>query len=175
MGVDPRQLLTYVVKPALAALNLPGGILAEKLVLGTAAQESRFQYIHQLGKGPALSLWQIEPTTAIDTLRRAPADVLDRLDAMVPGALPVQSKGTLLGPIVDQLPGNLYLGAAMCRLVYYMKPFAMPTIRDEEVSRRWCAAIWKSYYNTAAGKGTAEEFTANWRKFKLDELWKGDS
>jgi hypothetical protein len=175
-GLDPAQLLRYVVQPALEALGLPGGVLAEKLVMGTAAQESGFKYLHQLGKGPALSLWQIEPTTAMDTLRRAPAGVLDRLDTMVPGVLHLQSAGLLLGPLIDQLAGNLYLGAAMCRLVYYMKPFEMPSpnaVGTPQLERKWCAAIWKRFYNSMKGAGTEPQFLANWKKFKLDNLWKG--
>ena len=175
MGVDPGQLLTYVVRPTLKALGLPGGELAEKLVMGTAAQESSFQWIHQLGKGPALSLWQIEPTTAMDTLRRAPVDYLDRLDKLCPGVLPVNNSN-----IIDRLVGDLFLGAAMCRLVYYMKPFTMPLPSDleNESSRTqavWCGKVWKRYYNTFHGAGTEAEFETNWRKFKLDDLWKGDS
>jgi hypothetical protein len=170
VGVDHRQLLTYVVRPTLTALALPGGVLAEKLVMGTAAQESRFQYLHQLGKGPALSLWQIEPVTAMDTLRRAPVGYLDRLDTLCPGALPVNNSN-----VIDRLVGDLFLGAAMCRLVYYMKPF---TMHADAVSGReapeWCAWIWKKYYNTMKGKGTTAEFLRWWEWFKLDDLWKGD-
>jgi len=175
MGIDPRQLLVHVVRPALNSLGLPGGTLAEKLVMGTAAQESRFQYIHQLGKGPALSLWQIEPVTAMDALRRAPAEALDRLEGMAPGSLPVQGKGTLLGPVVEQLHGNLYLGAAMCRLVYYLKPFSISRELAAGDEPGWCAWAWKRYYNTLKGKGTADEFLNWWEWFKLDELWKGES
>lgn len=174
-GLDPEQLLRNVVQPALEALGLPGGVLAEKLVMGTAAQESGFKYLHQL-KGPALSLWQIEPTTAMDTLRRAPAGVLDCLDAMVPGVLHLQAAGSLLGPLIDQLAGNLYLGAAMCRLVYYMKPFEMPSpnsVATPQLEREWCAAVWKRFYNSMKGAGTEAEFLANWKKFKLDRLWEG--
>lgn len=168
MGVDPGQLLTYVVRPALKALALPGGVLAEKLVMGTAAQESRFQHLHQLGKGPALSLWQIEPVTATDTLRRAPADHLDRLDKLCPGALPVNNSN-----VIDRLVGDLFLGAAMCRLVYYTKPFTIP-VHGVEGDVEWCAWTWKRYYNTMKGKGTTAEFLQWWEWFKLDNLWKGD-
>jgi hypothetical protein len=171
MGVDHRQLLTYVVRPALTALDLPGGVLAEKLVLGTAAQESRFQYLHQLGKGPALSLWQIEPTTAMDTLRRAPVDHLDLLDKLCPGALPVNNSN-----VIDRLVGDLFLGAAMCRLVYYMKPFTFPPDGVSAAGApEWCAWHWKKHYNTMKGKGTTAEFLQWWEWFKLDDLWKGDS
>lgn len=174
MGVDPGQLLAYVVRPTLKALGLPGGELAEKLVMGTAAQESGFQWIHQLGKGPALSLWQIEPVTAMDTLRRAPIDYLDRLDKICPGVLPVNNSN-----VIDRLVGDLFLGVGVCRLVYYLKKFAMPgegawrILPEGEVS--WCAKTWKAHYNTIKGAGTEAEFLDNWRKFKLDDLWKGDS
>jgi hypothetical protein len=181
MSLDPGQLLKYVVRPSLQALGLPGGVLAEKLVLGTACQESRLQYLHQLGKGPALSLWQIEPVTAMDTLRRAPAAALDRLDAMCPGVLPVQGKGTLLGSTVERLHGDLYLGAAMCRLVYYMKPFRgweLPSYVGDRIRvlpEDWCAGVWKRWYNSPKGAGTEGDFLIAWEKFKLDTFWKGES
>lgn len=171
LGLDPRQLLVHVVRPALAALGLPGGILAEKLVMGTAAQESGFRYLHQLGKGPALSLWQIEPNTVTDTLDRLPTQPLLRLRDLL-GWAQFRPRD-----INAALVGNLYLGAAMCRLVYYMKPFQWvllplpePDTSDEDVN--WCAATWKAHYNTPSGAGTESQFIRNWTRFKLDDLWK---
>lgn len=170
MGLDPKQLLQHVVRPALQVLGLPGGVLAEKLVLGTAAQEGDgFRYLHQLGKGPALSLWQIEPATAEDALDRAPGGVLLRLSSAAGlGTMSVER-------LLDYLPGNLYLGAAMCRLVYYTKSFRMPAAPTDSDwpndAATWCAATWKRYYNTVKGAGTVEQFLEHWRDARLDSLW----
>jgi len=151
MGLDPRQLRDLVVRPALASLGLPGGEVAERLVMGTAAHESDgLRFIHQLGQGPALSLWQIEPATAKDALARAAAPLCARITGFVPPA----------STVIDDLPGNLYLGAAFCRLVYYMKPFKMPARATAEE----LAAAWKKHWNTDRGAGTPEQFLRHYRE-----------
>jgi hypothetical protein len=164
MSRFPSQLLQYVIRPALGTLGLPGGVAAEMLVMGTAAQESGFEWLHQAGSGPALSMWQIEPATARDAVLRASNQAFDRLAALrIPNdAVPVYES------VVDQLPGNLYLGAAMCRLIYYLKPFELPTRNPHPVE---LAYFWKRWYNTPKGAGTAEEFVANWQRFGLGGLW----
>jgi hypothetical protein len=142
--------------------------------MGTAAQESQFRYLHQLGKGPALSLWQIEPATARDALERCPASLRARVFSFT-AVLPWDEPGSpTTEAVLDQLPGNLYLGAAMCRLVYYMKPFQFTTFgvtARSESGKWWCAGVWKKFYNTIRGKGTEDEFKDNWDEFNLNDLW----
>lgn len=157
-GLDPRQLRDYVVQPALEKLGLPGGLNAEMLVIGTAAQESGFRYLHQIGKGPALSLWQIEPATARDALARGPAGCLDRLCSAFNWKLVTPES------LDRQLPGNLLLAAAMCRLIYYLKPFKLP-IDNTPMTVAKLAHIWKLHYNTPLGAGTEAQFIANWQKY----------
>jgi hypothetical protein len=153
-GLNPRQLRDFVVRPALAALGLPGGEPAERLVMGTGAQESAgFQYIHQLGKGPALSLWQIEPETAKDAMDRVSGDLFRRLIRYGPGTISV----------LECLPGNLYLGASLCRLVYYLKPFRLEALGNGEPEA--LARVWKRYYNSPAGAGTEAQFLVNWDRY----------
>ena len=41
---------------------------AVKLVVATGIVESRYEYIRQLGDGPARSFWQVEPATCVDNL-----------------------------------------------------------------------------------------------------------
>lgn len=156
-GLDARQLRDLCVRPALAALGLPGGLPMEKLVMGTAAHESDgFRYIHQLGKGPALSLWQVEPATARDALDRAPLRQVAIMTELAGGtAYP--------GGIISQLPGNLYLGAAMCRLVYYLKPFKAADLYNGETGA--LAVIWKRWYNSPLGAGTEGKFIENWQRY----------
>lgn len=173
-GLDPDQLLIHVVRPTLATLGLPGGVLAEKLLLGTAAQESNFRCLHQLGNGPALSLWQIEPVTARDTIERCPA----ALRLSIFRLLPSWDKAPSAESVITQLPGNLYLGAALCRIVYYMKPFSSWSVPSYVMDRLrttdldWCAGTWKHFYNTPRGAGTENEFIENWVRFGLHRLWR---
>lgn len=156
--MDPRQLRDLVVRPSLAALGLPGGEAAERLVMGTAAHESGgFRYIHQVGGGPALSLWQIEPATAEDAWDRAGEAQRNAMEHLGVG-YPVRLAWE------EVLPGNLYLGAALCRLVYYLKPFEMPTGLRWEVSPYDLAVIWKRWWNTEEGAGHPEQFVQAYRE-----------
>ena len=59
------QILSMVIRPALAKINL-WSRSAEELVLGTAIVESGLTWFRQWGDGPALGLWQVEPSTQND-------------------------------------------------------------------------------------------------------------
>ena len=63
--MDAFQLRTEIVKPALEAIGYYSPA-AEALIMGTAAQESHLKYVKQLGDGPALGLFQMEPATHDD-------------------------------------------------------------------------------------------------------------
>lgn len=146
MGIDPGQLLTYVIRPTLLRLDLfvQATPRAEQIVLGTALTESKLKYIDQLDKaakpGPAYGLWQMEEATYTDLTKRAPGSLRLALSAMF------SWDGS-----VRELHGNLFLGAAMCRLKYFMCPEAVPHHAAE------MAALWKKRYNTYLGAGTIEK------------------
>jgi len=161
----PSQLLTHVVRPVLSSIGLPG-TASEMLVMGTAAQESQFSAIMQTGGGPAVSMWQMEPNTVKDTWGRMPV----KYRSIVANDFMFRAFS-----LFEQLPGNLYLGAAMCRLIYYMKPFRLVEISNSPVHNwsGYIAEIWKQYYNTPKGAGTVDQFITNWNKFDLDSLWSG--
>lgn len=156
-GLDPTQFRDLIVRPVLALLALPSPRYSEHLLMGTAAQESRFRYLKQLGSGPALGLFQMEPATFRDlwdrvVLRNAIGREVQAF--LVPGVAPVQ-----------QLVWNLHFACAMCRLHYFVRPFKMPT-PDLEVGARAdpkvLGELWKEHYNTRMGKGTVSEFVHNY-------------
>lgn len=145
--MDVRQFVNYVIKPTLEKIQLDSPA-AVKLLLGTALVESgELYYLKQLGNGPALGLYQIEPATHDDVwdnflqfrkeLRR---DVLSFL-APVP-----EPK--------EQLITNLAYSTVMARLVYYRVKAGLPPHDDH----RALAGYWKLYYNTPKGKGDPEKF-----------------
>jgi len=170
-GLDPRQLRDLIIRPVLGALALPGGEPIERLLLGTAVHESDgLRYIHQKGGGPALSPWQIEPSTAMDALERAaetpalerPLSALWHMSNDWPG---VHGAGEY-EHLIESLPGNLYLSAALARIIYYLKPFTLEELGIGTPQQ--CGRIWKRYWNTAAGKGTEAEFLKHWHLYLSD-------
>lgn len=156
-GLDVRQLRDLIVHPTLAYLGLPGGEVAERLIMGTAAHESTgFRHIRQVGGGPALGLWQMEPRTF--------ADLWDRyLLKSNHEALKLRIHN-LCAPWpkpVDQLVGNLAFACAMARTLYYSRPFKMP----ETAAAGELALIYKSHYNSSAGKGRPLDFMRAYREY----------
>jgi hypothetical protein len=152
--VDARQLRIHVVRPVLQSVSL-WSPAAEELVLGTAAQESDgFRYIKQLGGGPALGLWQIEPATS--------RDIWDHWLAHRPGLAELVAGYIAPGHgREDQLVWNLALGAAMCRVFY--RRFSAPLPAADDVEGQ--AAYWKRLYNTHLGKGRPEEYVEHYQRY----------
>ena len=61
--IQPEHLVKYVIEPVLKTLDLYSED-AVNLVLGTACVESECgRWLHQLGTGPALGIYQMEPDT----------------------------------------------------------------------------------------------------------------
>ena len=153
MGIHPGQLRQYVITPALQLLEMASPA-AEALLLGTAAQESHMgRYLHQLGNGPALGPFQMEPATYRDIwsnfIQHRPA-IQQRLGGRWP-----------MMPLPDEMVTDLLLAAVMCRLHYRRISAPLPDATDLPGLARY----WKRYYNTPAGRGTEAEFIHNWHQF----------
>jgi hypothetical protein len=152
--IDPRQLRERVIRPTLEHLRLYS-LAAESLLLGTAAQESRLgTYVVQLGGGPALGIYQMEPGThrdIWDNWLSARADLSSLVRLLI---APQPS------PFVEQLVTNLAYATAMTRLHYRRVPAPLPAPDDIEGQ----AEYWKHHYNTSAGRGTVEEYVRSWRR-----------
>lgn len=148
------QLRRHIVEPVLHQLDMYSEA-AVRLVLGTALVESNLDYIHQLGRGPARGLWQMEPATHDDIRGNYLAYrtvVKARVDSFL---LPALSA-------IDQLTGNLFYGCAMARIHYRRVPAPLPDADDIAALGRY----WKDYYNTHLGAGSPEKFIAAWRRFE---------
>lgn len=156
--MDVKQLRESIVRPTLQAIGMHS-MAAEQLVLGTMAQESRFEYLKQLGNGPALGLAQMEPATHDDIwlnyLNYKPvlAEKVSRLGSKAN----MRSFGGIESPKPIELVSNLSYAVAMCRVHYRRVPAALPSADDIEGLARY----WKDHYNTHLGKGTVEEFIEN--------------
>lgn len=152
--LDVTQFRTLIVRPALLHLGLHSPA-AENLVVGTAVQESGLRFLRQMGDGPALGLFQIEPASH-DDLWTNFLDYKPELANRLAGLMTPRERRS-------QLVENPLYAAAVCRLIYFRRPQALPPADDVD----GLAGYWKQHYNTPLGKGTAAEFAEKYRKHVL--------
>jgi hypothetical protein len=154
MSINAEQLRLHVLRPTLQHLDL-WSQAAENLVLGTILTESRGEYLKQVGGGPALGVIQMEPATHddiwINWLR------YKRTLAMKVRELETAARITLGA---QELTGNLYYAAAMCRIFYRRLPDALPEAGDPV----GMAQLWKHRYNTELGAGTVSEAIPHFKR-----------
>ena len=150
-------LLSMVIRLALSKINLCSPS-AEELVLGTAIVESGLTYLRQWGDGPALGLWQVEPSTQNDLY----TNFLNYRPELGSALMKLRAPNLSMD---ENLATNLMYGAAVCRLCYYRKPDALPEAGDIEGQ----AAFWKQHYNTPLGKGTVTKYV-----YKVGQVLKAE-
>ncbi|MEJ5142785.1 hypothetical protein [Gluconobacter albidus] len=140
-GLDTRQLKLEIVRPALQAIGL-WSPSAENLTTGTALAESRAVYLRQVGGGPAVGLWQMEPVTHDDCWENW---------LCAPGrsrqATALRQMIGYLSPSAGLMIGNLLYAAGMARIRYQRIPAPLPGATDAAGLSQY----HKAHYNTAKG------------------------
>lgn len=132
---------------------------AERLILGTACVESDCgRYVHQVGDGPALGIYQMEPATHDDLH-----------NSFLYGRTSLRGKvwNWRAATEVDasELTWNLAYATAMCRIHYLRVPALIPDYLAGQ------AAYWKKYYNTEAGKGTTDGYMNAWQRYVAPDIF----
>ena len=138
------------VQPALIQIGLWSPV-AERLMIGTAAIESRFIYVRQISGGPGLGYWQMERETHDDLwnrfLRRAQyVGLAKKIQALLNGA----------APDVSVCLTNHRYAAAMARVKYLSCSGAIPLSLDGQ------ARYWKSKYNCSPRGRSVEDYKQVW-------------
>jgi hypothetical protein len=144
MSLDPAQFRQYIIDPTLRQIGLYSPA-ASNLLLGTALQESGLVYLHQLGGGPALGLYQCEPATLDDITRNYlpfHPEIFSRI---------LDLKGTGM-TTYQALVCNLAYATAICRVHYLRVTEPLPDAADAY----GMANYYKTHYNTPAGAATVE-------------------
>lgn len=159
--IDLTQFRDLIVRPTLAYLDMYSQA-AENLLVGTALVESRLRYLKQVGGGPALGVYQVEPATHRDLYenwlvhRREIQHKVIKL-ASTEGTFTLGKEHKYIAAASDtELIGNLPYATAVARLIYRRKPSALPPADDIPA----LGGYWKQHYNTPEGKGTVEKFVA---------------
>lgn len=159
-GINSGHMLDLVIRPTLARLAEIAGEarlsseIAVALVFATGMQESHFFWMRQYPAGPARGFYQIEPRSHDDLWDNFLAHRPQLAEAVAAFSAPQPTR-------VAQLSANLCYATAICRLIYWRAPDALPTaIGGEPLAR-----FWKRHFNTESGKGEIPDFLENWRGF----------
>lgn len=155
MAFDSTQLRDLIIRVT-TAQELCSKV-STNLILGTCAVESNLgTYLRQIGGGPALGVFQIEPTTEQDiwnnylfygrTARR-------KAIYKISGVRSYNNNGAM--------EWNIAYGICMCRLHYRRIAEPFPTANDIEGLGRY----WKNHYNTLQGNGSAAQFVGAYERF----------
>ena len=120
---------------------------AVDLVYKTGNAETGYRHLKQMGGGPAIGFWQVEPATLIDIM-----------DNYVKYRPELEKRLKLLGfdrrDMEVRIMSNIALQAVFCRLKYKRDKYALPKSNDLEAQAKY----WKRVYNTRLGKGTIKHF-----------------
>lgn len=154
--MNASQFRQLIIKPTLAYLGETQTAM-ENLLVGTALQESGLESLRQMGNGPALGLFQVEPATHQDqwlnwlTYRKDYADKVRGLAA--------HRYWTQAIPDDSELIVNMAYECAIAWCKYHRAPEALPM--PENIAG--LAAYYKTYYN-GNGKATVGEFINNYER-----------
>ena len=120
---------------------------AVDLVYKTGNAETGYRHLKQMGGGPAIGFWQVEPATLID--------IMDNYVKFRPKlAVRLTSLGFDKRDMEVRVMGNIALQAVFCRLKYKRDKYPLPKSNDLKGQ----AEYWKRVYNTHLGKGTIKHF-----------------
>ena len=142
--IDLSQVLTDWVVPAILFLPQELQSMARaQMTLGIGVVETNYSDIVQVG-GPALSFWQVEPSTWED-LHQNFLSYRPDLTQSIQNCLNGEPE------TVECLVDNPVYAALIASLIVYRAPPALPKYNDYEAQ----AYYWLTYYN-AGGAGTMQ-------------------
>ena len=157
--INSEDLVNIVIKPALMSIDCYSKD-AEALLLGTCSVESDMgSYLTQIGNGPALGIFQIEPFTYRDILnnyiryrpdlaRKIYYEYLNEFDGIKDFIDPIYEQ------TLNRLAYDLKFCATIARVHYLRVPEKLPSYNDLGGQ----AVYWKRYYNTDLGSGTVDKY-----------------
>jgi len=154
MSVDNTQIKNLIKDVCVQLGEKYAKAEALDIVYATGLVESKYEYIEQIGAGPARSFWQVEPETAVDNCKNfisVRPELMQRA-ADILGIDPYH----FIDPQPDNwdwiLRTNIAAGVLHCRIKYWRVPEAI------EPSPEGLAKYWKQHYNTVEGAGSVEHF-----------------
>lgn len=154
------QIIFTELKGLANHLKLPAinTLASRRLLFMTAAHESRFEYRTQIGGGPALGFYQIEPDTYHDLVKNffEFRPILAKYhDLMLGDFCPIYS-----------LENRDIFATFIARLQYWRRPEPLPSATDIG----GLAEYAKRYWNTEKGKAKTMDYFNAYFDFEGDIL-----
>jgi len=161
--INISQMRSLIERTCLGLGEKYGSKSAIDLVLVTGIVESRYEYLRQMGDGPAFSFFQIENSSCVDTLvhylKHRPKLMAKCVEATLVDLKHWQNYDESLWSRI--LESNIAAGIVHCRLKYWRVPKPLPnTIKGQSL-------YYKKYYNTELGKADPEDFVQAAKKWIL--------
>lgn len=158
--MKPQVLVDYIIKPSLAQLALikpkADSPASRQFMLAVAAIESRCgEYFKQLGNGPALGIWQVEPATSDDVYYNYLANRQDLLKCIESMKVEIWQTG-----VQQHIVSPMY-NCAIARMCVYRQADPMPDFGDRDAM--W--SLYKKYFNSSKGASTYEKWCECWDKY----------
>ena len=146
------QVRKYIVKPSLEAIDLYSPV-AENLVVGTGLVESDFYSIRQnnIPETGGLGIFQMEIATAewmwFEKLpKRHKARQILIMNFLFPWINDPNPFVFKTNDLKNLLTGNLFFGAMMCRMRYYVSSIPFPKDPNDI---KTLSLYWKKIYNAS--------------------------
>lgn len=156
--MDIRQFRELIIRPTLGALGLPHPERAEALLIATAAHESAgLRYIKQVGGGPALSVYQIEPATGSDVMDRW----LPRQALSLRGIVEAVTEFRAGDDVKGRLLSDMRFATVVARLIYWRAPEILPPADDVPAM----AKLWGLRWQTESDPVKMQLFITNYERF----------
>jgi hypothetical protein len=158
------QVREHIVIPVLKQMSIPYSEEAAELLLMTCAHESNGgEYIKQI-EGPALGIYQMEPSTH--------DDIWENYLAFNP-KLKREAANLFVNPTIgaEEMIGNMYYATAMARIHYWRVAEALPVLDNSQVELEYdflveLAHYAKDHYNTHLGKATPEKYLSDYLRWR---------
>ena len=129
------------------------------MIMRTGMAETGFRKLIQMGGGPALGFFQVEPKTIMDTM-----DNYVKYRPKIENSL--IELGYMENDVAYRVMSNIALQVAFCRLKYRRDKNALPKWNDLEGQAKY----WKKVYNTELGKGTIKHFVDANKDYKIGDI-----
>lgn len=150
-----KESTRTIIRDCITRLGLHSEVAVE-LLMGTCAVESNFgTYNKQLGDGPALGVFQMEPATMRDIW-----DNYINYRAELKRLL--ASEFGMIRADECRLQYDIEYSIVMARLKYRRSKYLLPY---NSTDIEGLAEAWKRDYNTYLGKGKTSEFISKYKKY----------
>ena len=161
MSIDPKHLRS-LINNVLDILELNSDNALELLMLTTAQESHCGEWIKQIGGGPALGIFQMEPNTHDDIWKNYLCYHPSISNKIIKLSIQYRDFNLDNAKYFDMI-GNLPYQTAMARTHYLRKREPLPDSKD--VLKM--AEYYKKYWNTYKGKATVKEAIDNYIKYAL--------